>query len=1545
MKLGSVIVVCILFHCGGCFTQQRFDGFYNNLITPGLGSAGKPLKQNITTAYSDYTYKLSGQNRPSPRLISELLFKKDVNFTYTPNGRNLTAMFAFFGQLVALELIDTDDTTCPVELLTIPVPACDPEFDPSCSGSKHLPYERIAYDKRTGQSPNVPRKQVNKATSYIDGSFVYGNSLVRALHLQAFRSPKLASGDAWSKYPQKNTEGLPFVASPDPIEHKFHDQYEMWKLGDKHVQENPGILSLAVLFFRWHNAIVDELDSRAHHGFDETFDKARQMVIASLQNVIVYEWVPLLLGESLPPYTGYKSDIYPDVTALFDAAAIRYIMTLLPAGINQRDSKCASTVSGKYKGVRMCNTYWRSQDVLMEREDELEETLIGLVSQLADAEDLAVVEDLQSKYFGPLHFSRHDLVSLTIMRGRDYGLPDYNTVRKLLGLPRINRFSEINVWLNGTSPEVIARLEELYGSVDDIDVFVGGMFETTPEGPGELFKTVIRDQFIRIRDGDRFWFENKDNGQFSDEEIERIKAIRLYDILNNSTRYHFMDVRPNVFQYSETNETDSCPPIYMHESQLEPCSPHKGYDYFAGSEASYIIVWVSFGLIPLVCLLFVWVLSKCKTYRYMRNVQVLAKNLKDNIGDQLGGALSQHRGTEWQGPEESRLVIVRVRPERKLEVINLKGKLIRSINLDHLKHVHCLLSDNKKRNVVMIRIPKEYDFVIQMTNESQRREFIQSLKQAVTEHEDVVDCHETKEKHIYMQAFTQKKRNQLLERFFKIVFSEAFQMDYDPTLDQEEVETRQTRDILEIELTREEFATALAMKSNSEFVENMFSLMDSDHNGYISFREFLNAVVMLSKGSGQDKLQILFRMFDHDGNGTLDRGELIKLFSSLLEMANSSLTKNDVENLVESICVQQGLTSEDSINFDDFCTILSPHMDKLWNAGLEWKGCKNYLPSTGDEKRKSSGNLRRLSAVITNMFNAEARKRVNQTSDTTHMVKSESSASISSTDSALAENLTQKRQTFIAIRETYTPLKAKMKRLKHFVENNRQHIFYLVIFFGICIGLFAERFYYYTVEREHSGLRALMSYGISTTRGAAAVMSFCFSLLLLTMLRNTITFLRETFLNLYAPFDSIVSFHKVIAWTALFFTAMHVIGYGFNFYHLATQPTKYLCIFDTVVFRADIQPTFNFWFFGNLTGFTGLLLVIIICIVYVYATQLVRRLIFNAFWLSHKLIGVMYVLTILHGASMIVQKPMFYVYFVIPAILFTIDKMISLSRKRMEISIVRAENLASDVTFIEFKRPPRFEYKSGQWVRIACLAQGPNEYHPFTLTSAPHEDTLSLYIRAVGPWTHALRNIFDQENLKQQPFPKLYLDGPYGAGQQDWYTYDVSVLVGAGIGVTPYASILKDFVHMTSIKSTYKIRCQKLYFIWVTGSQRHFEWLLDILQEVESIDTKGMVSIDIFITQFFQNFDLRTAMLYICEEHFQKLSGGKSVFTSLKANTHFGRPHLSSMFKTLHRAHPMVRKIGVFSCGPPGVTKSVERACVDSSRTTKALFEHHFENF
>ena len=58
-------------------------------------------------------------------------------------------------------------------------------------------------------------------------------------------------------------------------------------------------------------------------------------------------------------------------------------------------------------------------------------------------------------------------------------------------------------------------------------------------------------------------------------------------------------------------------------------------------------------------------------------------------------------------------------------------------------------------------------------------------------------------------------------------------------------------------------------------------------------------------------------------------------------------------------------------------------------------------------------------------------------------------------------------------------------------------------------------------------------------------------------------------------------------------------------------------------------------------------------------------------------------------------------------------------------------------------------------MRIACLAQSPGEYHPFTLTSAPSEDTLKLHIRAVGPWTINLRQIYDPEVLRDSPYPKV----------------------------------------------------------------------------------------------------------------------------------------------------------------------------------------------
>ena len=76
----------------------------------------------------------------------------------------------------------------------------------------------------------------------------------------------------------------------------------------------------------------------------------------------------------------------------------------------------------------------------------------------------------------------------------------------------------------------------------------------------------------------------------------------------------------------------------------------------------------------------------------------------------------------------------------------------------------------------------------------------------------------------------------------------------------------------------------------------------------------------------------------------------------------------------------------------------------------------------------------------------------------------------------------------------------------------------------------------YAVEKEHTGFRRVTGYGIIVSRGAASAMMFSFSTLLVTMSRNIITFLRETLIMNWIPFDSAIAFHKYVAVWALFFT-------------------------------------------------------------------------------------------------------------------------------------------------------------------------------------------------------------------------------------------------------------------------------------------------------------------------------------------------------------------------------------------------------------------------
>ena len=114
------------------------------------------------------------------------------------------------------------------------------------------------------------------------------------------------------------------------------DQATLITSPDLRVNQNPALLTFAILFYRFHNVLANKLQKRHPTWSDEdVFQGARRLNIAILQNIIAYEYLPAFLGESLPPYTGYKSFTHPGISNEFQSAAFRFIKITLLIWTNQ----------------------------------------------------------------------------------------------------------------------------------------------------------------------------------------------------------------------------------------------------------------------------------------------------------------------------------------------------------------------------------------------------------------------------------------------------------------------------------------------------------------------------------------------------------------------------------------------------------------------------------------------------------------------------------------------------------------------------------------------------------------------------------------------------------------------------------------------------------------------------------------------------------------------------------------------------------------------------------------------------------------------------------------------------------------------------------------------------------------------------------------------------------------------------------------------------------------------------------------------------------
>ncbi|CAH1982304.1 unnamed protein product [Acanthoscelides obtectus] len=1467
---------------------QRHDGWFNNLAHPDWGSVDSHLVRRAPAAYSDGVYMVGGQGRPSPRRLSRLFMGGTDGL---PSTKNRTALLAFFGQLVSAEVAMASESGCPIEMHRIDVERCDEMYDKECRGDKFIPFHRAGYDRKTGQSPNSPREQMNQVSSWIDGSFIYSTSEPWVNTMRSFENGSLLT-DSTGTMPIRNTMRVPLFNNPVPHIMKTFSTENLFLLGDPRTNQNPALLALSILFYRWHNTVASRIQTHNPDWSDEdVFQKARRIVIATLQNIIIYEYLPAFLGEPLPPYEGYKPDVHPGVTHVFQSAAFRFGHSLIPPGLYRRDAQCnfKKTAMG-HMAIRLCSTWWDSNGILSN--NSIEELLMGMTSQLAEREDSVLCSDVRDKLFGPMEFSRRDLGALNIMRGRDNGLPDYNTVRAHYNLSKIRNWTDINPQLFKERPELLRLLVAAYSNnIDNVDVYVGGMLESYGE-PGQLFRAVIKEQFIRIRAADRFWFENEAEGIFTKMEIEEIRKITMWDIIVNSTDIESDAIQKNVFFWMDG---DPCPqPMQLNVSEMEPCKIITGYDYFEGNELIYIYACLFLGFVPILCAGAGYSVVKLQN-RQRRRLKIKQDELRN--GD-VKLPVDTMIVREWLHANHKRAVKVKFGPDAAIHIIGRKGEKLRTINLKNLDTVTLEESvdiTSKKKPMILIHIPRDHDLVLEMETVGIKKKFMNKLELFLHQSKKNIELTQVIREIMLAKAETRQKRENKLESFFREAYALAFGLR--PGEKRKKSEDNLSGEVVTVmrtSLTKSEFASALGMKSDAVFVQKMFNIVDKDGDGRISFQEFLDTVVLFSSGKTEDKLSIIFDMCDNDRNGIIDKMELSEMLRSLVEIARTtSLSDDHVTELIEGMFQDAGLESKDYLTYSDFKQMMREYKGDFVAIGLDCKGAKqNFLDTSTNVARMTNFQIEPSMDVKKNYF------------------------------------------------------KRKCDAVTTFLEENRQNIFYLFIFYVVTIALFVERFIHYSFMTEHTDLRHIMGVGIAITRGSAASLSFCYSILLLTMSRNLITKLKEFSIHQYIPLDANIQFHKIAASTALFFSLLHTVGHLVNFYHVSTQPIENLkCLTSEMSFPSDYKPGIAFWLFQTVTGISGVLLFIIMCIIVIFAHPIVRKKAYKFFWFTHSLYVLFYGLCLVHGLARLTAPPRFWLYFIVPGIIFALDKVVSLRTRYIPLDVLETELLPSDVIKIKFYRPPNLKYLSGQWVRLACTAFKCNEFHSFTLTSAPHENFLSVHIKAQGPWTWKLRNYFESCHYTPDDQPKILLEGPFGGGNQDWYKFEVAVMVGGGIGVTPYASILNDLVFGTSTNRYSGVACKKVYFLWICPSHKHFEWFIDVLRDVEKKDVTNVLEIHIFITQFFHKFDLRTTMLYICENHFQRLSK-TSIFTGLKAVNHFGRPDMTSFLKFVQKRHNYVSKIGVFSCGPRPLTKSVMSACDEVNQGRKLpYFIHHFENF
>ncbi len=486
---------------------RYLDGTHNNTEKSDWGSAGAQFIRLTPAKYADGISEPEAPRANYRELSNDIdIIKQEGSI---PNSFDVSDLFTFFGQF-----IDHDIDIAPEGSEEGPHVVA-PDDDIFAFRGKTLGIERSTPLDGSGTGMGNPREHANAITSFVDASNVYGSSDAELASLRHVDKP-------WLMRMTADGNLLPLSDGPGP---------EQFVAGDVRAGENSALTSIHVIWAKEHNRLAEALKEK-HPDWtdDQVFNAAKITVEALMQQIVFNEWLPLLVGEdAMADYQGYNPDVNPTISHEFASAAFRLGHSLLSSDIKRVDEHGNSTGD-----LKLAQMFFNA--AILKDEGSVDTLIRGLTSQTAQEIDSHLVEDVRSLLFpGPDGIQVRDLSVLNNLRGLDHGLGTLNEVREALGLQKYTDFLDLV-----GDQDIADALAKHYNSVDDVDLWIGGLLEQEIAGSqlGETFQYIVVDQFTRLRDGDRYFFEERLKDY--PELLAEIKDTSFSDIIKRNTDIEYL---------------------------------------------------------------------------------------------------------------------------------------------------------------------------------------------------------------------------------------------------------------------------------------------------------------------------------------------------------------------------------------------------------------------------------------------------------------------------------------------------------------------------------------------------------------------------------------------------------------------------------------------------------------------------------------------------------------------------------------------------------------------------------------------------------------------------------------------------------------------------------------------------------------------------------------------------------------------------------------------------------------------------------------------